>query len=377
MPKHTFEAIATLVGCTIGAGILGIPYVVSRAGFLTGLFVIIIIGIVMLTLNLCAGEIVLRTNGDHQLAGYVNKYLGKGAKKIMGISMVLSIYGAMLAYLIKEGEFLTFLFGGVPFVNSLLFFGVISFLIYSGLKMIERSEKIIVTIVIAMIAVIFFLAVPKISANNLSGFDAKRLLVPYGVVLFAFMGTTCIPELREELRANRKEFRKAVVIGTLIPLAVYSVFALSVVGAAGIWTSEGAVESIMEYVGKSAGVFAASFAVLSMTTASLALGLALKNMYIYDYHKNRLWAWFLTCFVPLGLFLFVKNFIKVLSVTGAFTGGITGILLILSYVKAKTHGDHEPEYSVNLPNWGCAILILIFAIGIIYETLSELGIIRI
>ena len=37
-----WEAIATLVGTIIGAGILGIPYVIAKAGFWTGIFDIVL-----------------------------------------------------------------------------------------------------------------------------------------------------------------------------------------------------------------------------------------------------------------------------------------------------------------------------------------------
>ena len=37
MKRKEYEAIALLVGTIIGAGILGIPYVVARAGFWTGI----------------------------------------------------------------------------------------------------------------------------------------------------------------------------------------------------------------------------------------------------------------------------------------------------------------------------------------------------
>ncbi|MGM5483975.1 MAG: aromatic amino acid transport family protein, partial [Nanobdellota archaeon] len=37
MDYDDFGAIATLVGCIIGAGIFGIPYAVAEAGFLTSL----------------------------------------------------------------------------------------------------------------------------------------------------------------------------------------------------------------------------------------------------------------------------------------------------------------------------------------------------
>ena len=86
--KPLLEAIATLVGFTIGAGILGIPYVIAKAGFVTGIINILIIGILVLFLNLYSGEIVLRTKGDHQLTGYASIYLGKTGKFLMAISII-------------------------------------------------------------------------------------------------------------------------------------------------------------------------------------------------------------------------------------------------------------------------------------------------
>ena len=54
-----YEAIATLVGCTIGAGILGIPYVVAKSGFLIGFIDIVLIGLAVMLINLYLGEVVL------------------------------------------------------------------------------------------------------------------------------------------------------------------------------------------------------------------------------------------------------------------------------------------------------------------------------
>ena len=81
-------AIATLVGTIIGAGILGIPFVVSKAGFLTALPLIVLIGLIFVVVNLCLGEITLRTKGVHQLTGYMEKYLGKSGKFLMMLSMI-------------------------------------------------------------------------------------------------------------------------------------------------------------------------------------------------------------------------------------------------------------------------------------------------
>ena len=44
MDKSFFESSATLTGTVIGAGVLGIPYVIAKAGFLNGLIVIFAFG---------------------------------------------------------------------------------------------------------------------------------------------------------------------------------------------------------------------------------------------------------------------------------------------------------------------------------------------
>jgi len=377
MSKEVLEAAATLIGCTIGAGILGIPYVVAKAGFLTGILDIIVLGILIMILNLCTGEIVLRTQEEHQLTGYIGKYLGNTARRIMAFSMIFSIYGAMLAYLIKEGDFLQMLFGGSPFMNSIIFFSIMSLLIYLGLDIIERSEMWIVLLVMLMVGAIIFLTFPHIKTANLTGFNVQSIFIPYGVVLFAFLGNVAIPEMREELKKNRRALKKAIMIGSLVPLIVYVFFALCVVGVTGTATAESAIESLGKFISRSAANFAAFFAVLAMSTAFLALGLALKEMYIFDYKKDRIMAWFLACFVPLLLFLFIKNFINVLAITGAVAGGITGILLILTHMKARKHGDRKPEYAIKLNFLIYLILMLIFTFGIIYQILSEMGLIKI
>ena len=77
MNKKFLATTFTLTGTIIGAGILGLPYVFAKSGFLVGIFWLIAIASIMIFVNLAMGEITLRTKGNHQLPGYANKYLGK------------------------------------------------------------------------------------------------------------------------------------------------------------------------------------------------------------------------------------------------------------------------------------------------------------
>lgn len=385
--RHFFEAVATLLGTIIGAGVLGIPYIVAKSGFITGLIDIIIIGVILLIVNLYLGEIALRTKANHQLTGYAEKYLGGAGKKLMAAAMVFGIYGALIAYMLGEGEALKAIFGGSNILYSLLFFAVVATIIYFGIKMLEESELIIGTMMLFVITLISALLLNKVSFENLVVFDATKFLIPYGVILFAFLGTSAIPEMKEELAKNKKAMKKAIIIGSLIPIMIYSLFAFVVVGVIGGGFSElgpderVATVALGMFTGKTMAVFANLFAVFAMTTSFLALGYALKEMFNYDYKINKNVSWLMVILVPLAVFLAdafvmdITNFIAVLGVTGAVSGGLTGILIVMMHNKAKKLGERKPEYSISKNKIMSWIIAVVFIIGVIYEVCASIGII--
>jgi len=380
--KNSFGAIAILVGCIIGAGILGIPYVVAKAGFITGLIDIVLIGIVMIVMHLYLGEVVLRTKGKHQLVGYAEKYLGKAGKNLMWFAMVFVTYGALLAYTIKEGDFVNALFntyfGGSPFTYSLIFLGLMAFLVYFELNVLEKSEVLMVFILLGVISLICFFALPHVNINNLNSFNPGSFFLPYGVILFAFLGAVSIPEMKEELKENKAYMKKAIIIGCSIPLVVYIIFAFIVVGVTGINTTDGAILGLGNAIGYEMLVFGTLFGIITMMSSFLILAFSLKEMFEYDYKIDKFSSWFLTCSVPLVIFMLgVKSFVKTIGVAGSFSGGLMGILVVLMYVKAKKLGNRRPEYSIKKSNIIIWILILLFVFGIIYEVLNVFGLIRI
>ena len=380
--KNSFGAIAILVGCIIGAGILGIPYVVAKAGFITGLIDIVLIGIVMIVMHLYLGEVVLRTKGKHQLVGYAEKYLGKAGKNLMWFAMVFVTYGALLAYTIKEGDFVNALFntyfGGSPFTYSLIFLGLMAFLVYFELNVLEKSEVLMVFILLGVISLICFFALPHVNINNLNSFNPGSFFLPYGVILFAFLGAVSIPEMKEELKENKAYMKKAIIIGCSIPLVVYIIFAFIVVGVTGINTTDGAILGLGNAIGYEMLVFGTLFGIITMMSSFLILAFSLKEMFEYDYKIDKFSSWFLTCSVPLVIFMLgVKSFVKTIGVAGSVSGGLMGILIVLMYIKAKKLGERKPEYSIKKSNIISWILILLFVFGIIYELLNDFGLINI
>lgn len=378
MQKRFLEAVATLMGTTIGAGVLGIPYVVAQSGVLIGLLHIIIIGAAVMLVNLLLGEVVLRTKGNHQLTGYAEKYLGKAGKRLMAVTMAAGIYGALLAYIIGTGISLNSMLPWLPpIAGSLIFFAVASAIVYFGLEAVEKSELLLAFLTVAVITAIIAgaIASDKFSAVNFTGMNLKNAFVPYGVVLFAFLGAVAIPEMKEELGRNRKLLRKAIVIGGLIPIVLYALFAVAVVGISGASTSQVATTNLGARLGQLTAVLANLFAVLAMSTSFIALGLALKEMYVYDYRIHKRAAWLLTCAAPLGAFLLgVNSFVAVLGIAGAVAGGTEGILLVRMHSKARRRkAETKPAYTIKASRVVSAALEAMFLAGIVYAAIKVAG----
>ena len=65
--------------------------------------------------------------------------------------MFFGIYGALIAYIIGEGQSIAAILGGNPLIFSLIFFAIVSILVYLGLKTVVRSESIFVIGVLLLI----------------------------------------------------------------------------------------------------------------------------------------------------------------------------------------------------------------------------------
>lgn len=369
MNNKTLRATAILVGTTIGAGIFGIPYAVAKVGFLAGFLYLLILGGIVLLLNLIYGEVILRTPGDHQLTGYGQIYLGKWGKSLASLALFISLYGALLAYLIKIGEFLALIFN-LPYALgfSLGFFILATLAIFYGLRVISQIELVLVALIIGFIGLIGLIGLDKIAWANLQGISLNlaTLTLPYGVILFALTGWAAVPEMEEVLRHQPKKLKKAITFGSLAPLLVYLTFTLVIVGISGLKTSDDAISGLVGFLPDGIVRFGAALGILTMSTSFLTLGYVLREVWFRDFKLPKRLALILACLPSLVLFLAgAKSFISVLEITGALTGGLSGILIILLYWQAKKIGQRAPAYQLKLPSAIFWLLAIIFLLGIL------------
>lgn len=346
-----------LTGTIIGAGIFGIPFVVSQIGFWPGVVYLVVLGGAMLLLNLLYSEVVLQTPGDHQLTGYSQIYLGRKGKLLATLAIFSGAYSALLAYLIKTGEFLDLIFNwSSPTFFSFLVFILVSVALLLGLKSIAFLESLIVTALLFLVLVIAFLGAPYINPANFSGFRPDFFFLPYGVILFAFLGAVAIPEIEEILRYQRHQLKKAIIIGGLIPLLVYLLFVTVVVGVCGALTSDDAIAGLNLFLPAGMTKLGAVLGLLTMTSSYLVLSYILREVWFRDFHLPKKTAFWLAILpAPLLFLLGAKDFINVLGFAGAVSGGLEGILIIALFQRVK---------KMTRPPLALIVLAIMFLIGI-------------
>ena len=364
--KQFWATAFTLSGTIIGAGILGLPYVFSKSGFLIGVFWLFVLGLILLLVNLYLGEITLRTKTIHQLPGYAEKYLGKKGKYLMFVAMAFGIYSALLAYLIGEGQSLSQLFFG-DFSYSLHFaigfWFLMTLFLRQGLKELKQIEFWGVLAIIGIILVMFLKFLPGVDTGNLIYNDFSNFFLPFGVVIFALLGFTSIPELRQEIKGQEKLLKKAIFVGALIPIILYILFSFIFVGIFGKGVEQVATISF--------GNVVIILGIFTMLTSYFVLSFSLRDIFIYDLKKKKYVFFFVSLF-PLFLYLLVNlfnfaDFVKILGIGGVISGGLMGILILLTNIKSKKKGNREPEFSIPINWFIIGFLSLIFILGIWFE----------
>jgi len=360
--KRSIYALSIISGTIIGVGLFSLPYITLKVGILPILGYFFVLGILVIIVHYLFAEVSIKTPDFVRFPGFAKIHLGNWGKNIALASNILGLLGAILAYLIVGGEFLTDLlgpvFGGQNLLYTLFYFVIGAALIYFGIKAIAKVEFWGLVLFFIILIFIFFKGFPLIQIKNL--FPTPNLFylfLPYGPILFSLWGAALIPEAEEILKENKKLLRKIIPISILIPIFVYLFFIFLILGICGGDTTQTALTGLKDFLGSGPFYLLLFFGLLTTFTSFITLGLTLKKIFWYDLKLEKKLSWFFTCFIPLILFLIgIKSFIVVISAVGGIMLGVDGILIILMYKKINPQ-----KKALVYP------LIFIFALGILYE----------
>lgn len=359
-----------MVGAIVGVGVFGVPYAVSKVGWGLALaFFLVLTGIQMLQ-HLFYAEAAIATDDQVRLVGLTERFVGKRYRPVASVALLLGSWSSLIAYVLVGGDFLHALLGGAlggsVLVYQAVWAGLGSFLLWFGLGFVSRIGFIGTVGKVAAMLVILGLCAFRVKSGNLS-LHIEDPLLPYGVILFSLSGASIIPEVEELVGGDRRKFRRAVVLGTLVSAALTMLFGFMVYGVTGAATTPDAVSGLKAVIGGYLPVVAAAFGFLAVATSFLSVGIDFKDSLRYDFKLRPLLAWFVTMSVPV-IFLIIgaRNFLPIVGFSGAVFGGTIAMLITAMFLRIsgkKLLG----EDSLRVPHWVAYVVMFVLASGILLE----------
>ncbi len=365
------RAVFLMIGGLVGVGVFGLPFAFAQSGIALGLLELLLIGGVLMIVQFMYAELAVQTEGSHRLVGFVEYFLGKNWSRVSLLAMCASVWGAMLAYMIIGGTFLSYLLspvlGGSVMWYSVAVWAVAAVLVRGGLRFASKLEVFVIIALAFLFLFMMVVSVPYIRPAHFTAVNPSQWFLPYGIILFALSSTGIVPEMREVLGVRaKKQLGKAVLVGMSSVIFLYALFSLAVVGVRGAETTRMAFDGLIPVFGGSFGVITAVLGLVTILSIFMMVGISLQNMLKFDLDRTRFQSYVLTVSVPLLLFLSgVREFLSLIGFLGAVFGGILGILIVRCYMKLK----HEPlckeRHCLDVPNSVSVLAILFFLLGII------------
>lgn len=371
--KRVIKASFVLFGTIVGAGIFGLPYMVQRAGYLPGLFWMVLLAGAVTFTHLLYGEVVMATPGEHRLVGHVKIHLGPWAHRVETLASVIGLFGSNLAYLILGGLFISSIFRavGVPLAevhgSTVLFlFGLGA--AWFGTKFLSGVDFWLTLIEFSAFALLSALALTGLDFGNLATAHLDEAFLPYGIVLYAYGGLTAISEVRAIVGGDPKGVRKSIVAGTLLAAGLTILFVTAVVGSLGPETTQEAVGGLNRKFDGSLPLVGAIAGFFSILTSYIVFSEYLKSQFNKDFRWPKPVAVAAATVVPLVLFLLgVRSFGAVIELIGALLIGLEGIFVALMYLKVRRR---YPGQVMAVPVWLVQALMGVYAAGMAYTILT-------
>jgi amino acid permease len=336
MPKSKlfFRSVFLQISGIVGSGIFALPYLFSNSHFYISSLALLSAFIVTAIINHFYVDIILATDGDHQLSGYAQKYFGPKLKFFSLLVIILLAFGAIFTYEKLFINFFQIFFPGfsIPIIFTIFF--ILSAVTHlSHLKFLKQISEFIPIIVLFIPAVLLFYClflpsvpvVPIIAKNNF-GF------IIFGALLFSLSGFTVIPEMEELLRHHSHKNRLlplSSLVGLSLSVLFYLIFSYSVIRISGNQLTPDSVTGIFNTV-PLLGKLIAFLGLIITFKATQSFLLILRELFYRDFHLNKKISDFLPLiFIILPLFLFSLSFLKVISFTGSITIFLSAVIICL------------------------------------------------
>lgn len=249
-------SVLILAGTAIGAGMLALPLVSAQIGFPVMVLLLLVTGGAVIIASQLTLEANLAIEPGSCLYTMASRTLGRAGGLLAILSPLILFYSLLAAYLSGGGSLiyqylgseLTGEFG--PQISVILFAVFAAIFVYCSTRSVDLINRILFLGMLVALAAAVLSLMPAVESQNLVNLPKSELAilaaVPIIFTSFGFHGS--IPSVILYLKSDRGRGAGIFILGTLLPLLVYSIWL-----AASMGVLPGSVLSTLSQNGSSVG----------------------------------------------------------------------------------------------------------------------------
>lgn len=352
MNSKLIGSILLILGTSIGAGILGLPIAAAQLGFVGSIILLFVCWFVMITGSFLILEVNLWLPQNSNLISMAKATIGPVGQIMTWLTYLLLLYSLLCAYISGGSDLFRnlLMMAGIHvpmWLTAVLFTLLFGTVVYFGIRSVDHVNRGLMFMKLGAFFVLTILLMFFISSHNLASGNLHYLTSASAITVTtaAFGWATLVPTLRVYFDGDIKRLKKAIIIGSFVPLICYIIWDAAIMGIiplngqhslVSIVSSANSTSDLVNMLSTSVGnnsitVIIELFTSICVLTSFLGVALCLTDFFadglkIEKKGMGNLIVNGITFIPALAIAIFFPNvFIKALSYAGIYSV----ILLIL------------------------------------------------
>ena len=227
--------ILLIVGTSIGGGMLALPVSTAEVGFSNSLFFLVFCWLIMTTGALLILEINLRLPAGSNMISMAKYTLGLPGQIIAWITYLFLLYTLLAAYISGGSDVFSALLLKLDlhwpsWITAIVYTFLFSLVVYSGIRSVDYVNRGLMFGKLGVYLLLIIIISPHISLMGLTGGTAKAFTGTLMILVTSFGFASIVPSLRDYFGEDLKSLRRAILLGSLIPLICYIVWDAVIMG---------------------------------------------------------------------------------------------------------------------------------------------------
>lgn len=229
---HVVGGTLLIAGTTIGVGMLALPVATGPGGFVPSVVVYLVCWLFMLCTGLLLLEVGLWMPPESSFISMADRLLGTPGRILFWVVYLFLFLTVMVAHVAGGGQVFNDITGWqLPnWLATSFYTAIFAPVVYLGAHSVDRLNLILISGVVISYFAFIGVSIEHVNPQLLAHANWGKAWIALPILFTAFTYQVIIPTLLTYMERNVKKIRLAIILGSSIPLVIYVLWEMVILG---------------------------------------------------------------------------------------------------------------------------------------------------